>query len=73
MSRCRRGSSPRARAGRTQIMERVNITIGSLSFDHADYDADSDVLYLHIGEPAQGEGETTAEGMLSATRRVPIV
>jgi len=24
-------------------MERVNITIGSLSFDYADYDADNDV------------------------------
>jgi len=26
-------------------MERVNITIGPLSFDHADYDAENDVLY----------------------------
>jgi uncharacterized protein YuzE len=43
-------------------MDRVNITIGPLSFDHADYDADSDVLYLHIGEPEQGEGEETPEG-----------
>jgi uncharacterized protein YuzE len=43
-------------------MERVNITIGPLSFDHADYDADGDVLYLHIGEPQAGEGEETPEG-----------
>jgi uncharacterized protein YuzE len=43
-------------------MERVNITIGPLSFDHADYDADSDVLYLHVGEPQAGEGEETPEG-----------
>ncbi|MGH2880911.1 MAG: DUF2283 domain-containing protein [Solirubrobacteraceae bacterium] len=43
-------------------MERVNITIGSLSFDHADYDAENDVLYLHIGEPRLGEGEETPEG-----------
>jgi uncharacterized protein YuzE len=43
-------------------MERVNITIGPLSFDHADYDADSDVLYLHVGEPQPGEGEETPEG-----------
>jgi uncharacterized protein YuzE len=43
-------------------MERVNITIGPLSFDHADYDADSDVLYLHVGEPQTGEGEETPEG-----------
>jgi uncharacterized protein YuzE len=43
-------------------MERVNITIGPLSFDHADYDADGDVLYLHIGEPQVAEGEETPEG-----------
>lgn len=43
-------------------MERVNIKIGPLSFDHADYDAESDVLYLHVGEPGVGEGEETPEG-----------
>jgi uncharacterized protein YuzE len=43
-------------------MERVNITIGPLSFDHADYDAENDVLYLHAGEPQTGEGEETPEG-----------
>jgi uncharacterized protein YuzE len=43
-------------------MDRVNIKIGSLSFDHADYDAENDVLYLHIGEPQSGEGEETPEG-----------
>lgn len=43
-------------------MERVNVTIGPLSFDHADYDADGDVLYLHVGEPEIGEGEETPEG-----------
>jgi len=43
-------------------MERVNIKIGPLSFDHADYDADNDVLYLHLGEPQVGEGEETQEG-----------
>jgi uncharacterized protein YuzE len=43
-------------------MERVNITIGSLHFDHADYDAENDVLYLHVGEPEAGEGEETPEG-----------
>jgi uncharacterized protein YuzE len=43
-------------------MERVNITIGPLSFDHADYDADNDVLYLHVGEPQAGEGDETPEG-----------
>ena len=43
-------------------MERINITIGALTFDHADYDADNDVLYLHVGEPEAGEGEETPEG-----------
>ncbi len=43
-------------------MERVRITIGPVSFDHADYDAQSDVLYLHVGEPQAGEGEETPEG-----------
>ena len=43
-------------------MERVNIKIGPVSFDHADYDAENDVLYLHVGEPQAGEGEETPEG-----------
>ncbi len=43
-------------------MERVNITIGSLSFDYADYDAENDVLYLHVGKSQVGEGEETPEG-----------
>jgi uncharacterized protein YuzE len=43
-------------------MERVNIKIGPLSFDHADYDAENDVLYLHVGEPQVGEGDETPEG-----------
>ena len=43
-------------------MERVNITIGPLSFDHADYDAENDVLYLHVGAPETAEGEETPEG-----------
>jgi uncharacterized protein YuzE len=43
-------------------MEAVNIRIGPLVFDHADYDAEGDVLYLHIGEPQAAEGEETPEG-----------
>ena len=43
-------------------MEAVNIQIGQLVFDHADYDADGDVLYLHVGEPQPAEGEETPEG-----------
>jgi uncharacterized protein YuzE len=30
----------------------VSITIWNTPFDHADYDADADVLYLHVGDPA---------------------
>jgi uncharacterized protein YuzE len=33
-----------------------------LSFDHADYDAENDVLYLHVGAPQAAEGEETPEG-----------
>jgi hypothetical protein len=40
----------------------VNIQIGQLTLDHADYDADGDVLYLHIGLPQPAEGEETPEG-----------
>jgi uncharacterized protein YuzE len=43
-------------------MERVNIRIGPVVFDHADYDAENDVLYLHVGEPGEAEGEDTPEG-----------
>lgn len=43
-------------------MEQVSIHIGSLVFDHADYDAESDVLYLHVGAPREAEGEETPEG-----------
>jgi len=43
-------------------MEVVNIHIGPLVFDHADYDQDGDVLYLHRGAPQHAEGEETPEG-----------
>jgi uncharacterized protein YuzE len=43
-------------------MEAMNIRIGPLAFDHADYDAEGDVLYLHVGQPQRGEGEETPEG-----------
>ena len=43
-------------------MEQVKIKIGPVTFDHADYDADSDVLYLHVDEPQDAEGEETPEG-----------
>lgn len=43
-------------------MEAVNVHIGRLTFDHAEYDAEGDVLYLHAGEPVEAEGEETPEG-----------
>lgn len=52
----------------------MNITIGPVTFDHADYDAEHDVLYLHVGEPQPGEGEETPEGhvirYVPGTRRI---
>jgi uncharacterized protein YuzE len=43
-------------------MDAVTIHIGPLVFDHADYDPEGDVLYLHVGAPQAGEGEETPEG-----------
>jgi uncharacterized protein YuzE len=43
-------------------MEAVNIHVGTLVFDHADYDREGDVLYLHVGPPEPAEGEETPEG-----------
>lgn len=30
----------------------MRITIGQTTFDHVRYDPDADVLYLHVGDPA---------------------
>jgi uncharacterized protein YuzE len=38
------------------------IKVGDWYFDSVEYDADSDVLYLSIGEPRPGYGEETPEG-----------
>lgn len=43
-------------------MEALDVHIGPLVFDHADYDPDGDVLYLHVGSPEQAEGVETPEG-----------
>lgn len=41
----------------------MTVTIGSLTFDHASYDARGDVLYLHVGDPQPAaESEETPEG-----------
>jgi uncharacterized protein YuzE len=29
----------------------VSVTIGDITFDRVEYDADADVLYLHVGDP----------------------
>jgi hypothetical protein len=43
-------------------MEAINLTIGSVVFDYADYDAEHDVLYLRVGEPEPSEAEDTPDG-----------
>ncbi len=30
----------------------MTVTIGTTTFDHVDYDVVADVLYLHVGDPA---------------------
>ncbi len=41
----------------------MTVTIGSLTFDHASYEARGDVLYLHVGDPQEAAGsEETPEG-----------
>src|SRR5580658_10110858 len=41
----------------------MTITIGTLSFDNVEYNADADVLYLNIGEPRMpAESFGTPEG-----------
>ena len=45
----------------------MNIQIGPLAFDHADYDQDGDVLYLHVGLPQTGEGEEPLRGTCSGS------
>lgn len=44
-------------------MDAMTVQIGPLTFDHATYDQQGDVLYLHIGEPdAATDSEQTPEG-----------
>jgi uncharacterized protein YuzE len=31
----------------------MSVTVGNTTFDRVDYDADVDVLYLHVGSPEQ--------------------
>lgn len=32
------------------------ITVAGVTFDNVDYDAEADVLYLHVGDPASAVG-----------------
>lgn len=34
------------------MTDNTTITVAGVTFDNVDYDADADVLYLHIGEPS---------------------
>jgi uncharacterized protein YuzE len=43
----------------------MSMTIGPWTFDHIDFDADADVLYLSIGEPRRAIGEETPEGHIA--------
>jgi YD repeat-containing protein len=41
----------------------MTVKMGDLTFDHVAYDADGDVLYLHIGPPQAAAGaDETPEG-----------
>jgi hypothetical protein len=43
-------------------MERINLKLGSIVFDYANYDAEFDILYLRVGEWEPSEAEDTPEG-----------
>jgi uncharacterized protein YuzE len=41
----------------------MSITIGHITFDRVDYDAEADVLYLHVGNPSSAvDFDETPEG-----------
>jgi uncharacterized protein YuzE len=41
----------------------MSVTIGNITFDRVRYDADADVLYLHVGDPSSGvDFDETPEG-----------
>jgi uncharacterized protein YuzE len=43
-------------------MEHINLRLGSVTFDYANYDAEFDILYLRVGESEPSEAEDTPEG-----------
>lgn len=41
----------------------VTVTIADIEFDRVEYDADADVLYLHVGDPSRAvDYDETPEG-----------
>jgi uncharacterized protein YuzE len=41
----------------------MTVTIGDITFDGVEYDADGDVLYLHVGDPSAAvDFDETPEG-----------
>jgi hypothetical protein len=52
----------------SEVMEQVNIRIGHITFDHADYGAGNDVLYLDVGD--RGRAKRLPRATFCATRRV---
>lgn len=41
----------------------MSVTIGDIIFDRVEYDADGDVLYLHVGDPSRAvDFDETPEG-----------
>ncbi len=41
----------------------MTVTIGDITFDRVEYDAEADVLYLHAGDPSRAvDFDETAEG-----------
>jgi hypothetical protein len=52
-------------------MKAVHVKIGPLVFDHADYDPESDVLYLHVGAPRTLKERRLQRAMCCASSRAP--
>ena len=41
----------------------MSVTIGDVTFDRVEYDAEADVLYLHVGDPSRAvDFDQTPEG-----------
>ena len=41
----------------------MSVTIGHINFDRVEFDADGDVLYLHVGDPSRAvDFDETPEG-----------